>query len=530
MGKSIFFLGVFLLIVGDIYSQQNEWTWMKGDSYPVSVDSSLPVYGPIGVASASYRPGKRTNPIMWASTDGTIWLFGGSGYSDISNYGLLNDLWKYNPATNEWTWVKGDNTIDNIGIYSNPTPSLNKPGGRDQAVGWVDASGDFWLFGGYGRASTTTTGLMNDLWKYNIASNTWTMVKGDNIINVMGAYANANLLLNKPGSRYQTTGWRVGGDLYLFGGWGRASNATTGYLNDLWRYTIATNTWTWIKGDNTINNIGVYSNGNLLLNKPGGRYQSTSWVDANGIAWLFGGNGLAASVSAGVLNDLWKYDASGNTWTWVKGNNITNVVGVYGTQGMANINNKPGSKFSSAGWADNAGNLWLFGGSNSNYISENDLWRYNILANTWTWMKGYNFGGQDGIYGTQGVPDDNNFPGARNSMASCKDVSGNFWLFGGSGKGYPLNNSNIQLNELWKFNAATNQWTWVRHNNEVQVYFPGNYGVQGNPLINNKPGGKSGSSFCTEGNGNYWLFGGEEIQVHSMTSGDIMNHLIPGHG
>ena len=101
---------------------------------------------------------------------------------------------------------------------------------------------------------------MNDLWKYNIASNTWTFVKGDNVIDVTGVYSNATASLNKPGSRFLSTAWRVGGNLYLFGGLGRANTATLGRLNDLWRYTIATNTWTWIKGDNTIDNAGVYSN------------------------------------------------------------------------------------------------------------------------------------------------------------------------------------------------------------------------------------------------------------------------------
>ena len=341
---------------------------MKGDNNPVYVDSSLPVYGPLGVSGSSYRPGKRTNPTMWSSADGTIWLFGGSGYTEIFNYGLLNDLWKYNPATNEWTWVKGNNTIDNIGVYANPTASLNKPGGRRSAVGWVDVSGDFWLFGGYGNGSATTTGWLNDLWKYNIASNTWTMIKGDNVIDVTGVYSNATVSFNKPGSRYQSTAWRVGGNLYLFGGFGRANAATNGRLNDLWRYTIATNTWTWIKGDNTINNIGVYSNATLSLNKPGGRYQSTSWVDANGIAWLFGGTGYATTSSIGFLNDLWKYDATLNIWTWVKGNNVTGQLGVYGSLGIPDVNNKPGSRYAASGWADNAGNLWLFGGYNSYFI------------------------------------------------------------------------------------------------------------------------------------------------------------------
>ena len=66
-------------------------------------------------------------------------------------------------------------------------------------------------------------------------------------------------------------------------------------------------------------------------------------------------------------------------------------------------------------------------------------------------------------------------------MASCKDASGNFWIFGGSGKGFPFNNPDVLLNELWKFNSLTNQWTWVRHNNVIDTYYPGNYDVPRQP-------------------------------------------------
>ena len=509
MRKIILLLTLLFSIFFDLYSQENEWTWMKGDDNPVVVDSSQPVYGPLGASSSNYRPGIRSNATMWAAADGSIWLFGGSGSSNGYNYGSLNDLWKYNPATNEWTWVKGDNTINNIGIYSNANASLNKPGARDQAVGWVDTNGDFWLFGGNGYASAGS-GLLNDLWKYNIASNTWTWVKGDNIINVTGVYSNGTVLLNKPGSRYQATGWVAGGDLYLFGGWGRASTATNGRLNDLWRYTIATNTWTWVKGDNTISNIGVYTSATASNRKPGARYQATSWVDASGIAWLFGGSGLTTSSSTGDLNDLWNYNATTNIWTWVKGDNVLNVDNVYGVQNIPDINNKPGGRYSSAGWADNTGNLWLFAGNrNSTYPYEfNDIWRYNIATNTWTWIKGSDTWYQPANYGTQGIADDNNTPGSKKFVATCKDASGSFWLYGGVGYGFVSNSNAVFLNELWKFNPVTNQWTWVRHNNLIETYYPSLYNQQGVPNLSSKPGGKNFATYCSDNNGNYWLFGG----------------------
>ena len=52
------------------------------------------------------------------------------------------------------------------GVYGTlGTPaSANIPGGRYGSVSWIDASGNFWLFGGNGIDSTGTLGYLNDLW------------------------------------------------------------------------------------------------------------------------------------------------------------------------------------------------------------------------------------------------------------------------------------------------------------------------------------------------------------------------------
>ena len=38
-------------------------------------------------------------------------VFGGFGNDGVGNSGVLNDLWKFNPATSEWTWMAGSSTI-----------------------------------------------------------------------------------------------------------------------------------------------------------------------------------------------------------------------------------------------------------------------------------------------------------------------------------------------------------------------------------------------------------------------------------
>lgn len=79
----------------------------------------------------------------------------------------MNDLWKY--ASGQWTWMGGANTGNQIGTYGTQGTAspANTPGARDSAVGWADATGDLWLFGGYGLDSVLAQGGLNDLWSLN---------------------------------------------------------------------------------------------------------------------------------------------------------------------------------------------------------------------------------------------------------------------------------------------------------------------------------------------------------------------------
>jgi hypothetical protein len=114
---------------------------------------------------------------------------------------------------------------------------------------------------------------------------------------------------------------------------------------------------------------------------------SVSWTDTLGNLWLFGGSGYAASRN-GLLNDLWKYDVPLNQWSWMTGDSTVYVRSSYGTMGTANSANTPGGREGSATWKDVSGNLWLFGGLIGNSMYINDLWKFNIITNEWTWMKG----------------------------------------------------------------------------------------------------------------------------------------------
>jgi len=319
---------------------EGQWTWVGGSDL---VDQ------PGNYSSGTLVPGARTNAVTWTDSSGNLWLFGGYGYDGQSTpiLGFLNDLWEYTGGN--WVFVSGGNTnkANQNGIYGTQgTPAATSmPGGRQEAVGWADANGNLWLFGGEGLDSVgTANGILNDLWVYNIASKEWTFVLGSTTANQTGVYglqpmvgppnttgaagtvgltgATSGTL---PGSRWGAAGWvDKGGNLWLFGGWGLDSTGTNGNgaLNDLWVYVPNTTpsqpgTWTWIKGSNTGAENGVYRDTTTIpyltyeIWTPGGRSNATHWVDNLGQLWLFGGEGYdsTSTTGNGYLNDLWRYVA-----------------------------------------------------------------------------------------------------------------------------------------------------------------------------------------------------------------------------
>ncbi len=320
-------------------STEGTWTFKSGSGL---VDQ------PGNYTVPPLMPGARTNAVTWTDSSGNLWLFGGYGYDGQtpSILGFLNDLWEYTGGT--WVFVSGGNTYkaNQNGNYGTPgtAAATNMPGGRQEAVGWTDANGNLWLFGGEGEDSVgTANGILNDLWVFNTTSKEWTFVLGATTANQTGLYGLQPLVGppnttgaagtigltggtagTLPGSRWGAAGWvDKGGDLWLFGGWGLDSTGTNGNgaLNDLWVYVPNATfgqpgTWTWVKGSNTGAENGVYITNRVIpyltyeIFTPGGRSNATHWFDPNlNQLWIFGGEGYdsTSTTGNGYLNDLWRY-------------------------------------------------------------------------------------------------------------------------------------------------------------------------------------------------------------------------------
>ncbi len=718
-----------------------EWTWMGGSSTDVAAPGGYPgTYGTRDQPAPANYPGARRNAMSWVDTKGNLWMFGGYGIDSVGTEGLLNDLWMFNPSTNQWTWISG---VETLPPNSAPLPGLygtlqqaaagNAPGGRGESVSWVDTKGDLWLFGGRGYDAAGNLGWLNDLWMFNPSNNEWewmggasTLAESENdFYGEPGVYGDLGTpdAKNWPGSREEATSWTDSqGNLWLFGGYGFDAAYNFGFLNDLWRFDPTINQWTWVAGTNDIApslvDPGVYGALGVgeLGDTPGGREGGASWTDNQGNFWLFGGIGYDAAGNLVYLNDLWRfglatnglpvaatptisptsgtyttmqsvtitdstpgvtifylvngvappteytgpitvtssetieaiaegsgyansavstatytvklpvaatpvfsvmpgsyaspqrvmisdatpgaviyYTTSGNPttgsavykgpitvstsdtvqaiavangyaesaigsasyviaptsalgeWEWVNGGSTVPQCGnsstpcgnpgVYGALGASAIGNLPGGREFAASWTDQGGKLWLFGGEGSDSAGVfgllNDLWKFDPTLGEWTWEGGTStFGptlGSSGVYGTQGSADQKNMPGSRYLASTWTDTAGNFWLFGGFG----LDSAGVSgtLDDLWQFNPSTMLWTWIggpsafaagclKSDTCVQA---GVYGTLGTPSADNIPGGREAAVTWTDAAGNFWLFGGNGTD--SVGNSGMLNDL-----
>jgi N-acetylneuraminic acid mutarotase len=295
------------------------WTWVSGTNSICDCGVS----GTQGIPDTANVPLSRQGAISWIDSSGNLWLFGGSGRTAYYWYTQFNDLWKYKPVTNEWTWVSGTNPIPGQGdvvggVYgTRGVPAVdNVPGARSDAVSWKDSSGNFWFFGGDFGSYYVPFGSLNDLWEFNPTSGLWTWVSGANIANQPGFYNTLGVpaVDNVPGARSYAVSWTdSSGNFWLFGGYGYDSAGVRESLNDLWMFNPISKMWTCVKGNTTDIStgqvLGIYGTLGIpaAANSPGGRSSAVSWVDKNGALWLFGGEGYDSTGKLGILNDLWRY-------------------------------------------------------------------------------------------------------------------------------------------------------------------------------------------------------------------------------
>jgi hypothetical protein len=332
-------------------------------------------------------PSGRDGAVTWTDpATGNLWLFGGE------SFGLMNDLWEYQIGNAAWIYHGGGSSLN--GLYTGVNAY---PGSRWGATARLDASGNVWMFGGFGfDATSSSPGLLNDLWEFNTTSHLWTFVSGSSTANQSGVYGTLGQAApgNVPGGRQASSSWiDSAGNFWMFGGYDTDASGHQNDLNDLWEFSGGQ--WTWVSGSNSVNQLGVYGTQGVAAatNVPGARYSSAAFTDRSGNFWLFGGFGYDATGN-GALSDLWEF--KGGQWIWVKGPSSVGQKGIYGIQPNPTIwpeyTNNPGGRWAPGFWsAPNynvpipfapydqfyiMGGQGFDGGSGDGNGKLNDLWRY----------------------------------------------------------------------------------------------------------------------------------------------------------
>lgn len=452
MKKLLLILIITTVFFPRSYSQQNanDWTWIKGANTPNQVAN----YGTKGVEAPTNNPGARSSFLTWTLND-KLYLMGGFGGS-----GALNDLWVYNINTNNWTWLSGSSSADQFGNYGTKgvPASTNVPGSRVNGTTWV-YNNKLYLMGGF---IGTYSSCYNDLWEYDPATNLWTWLKGANTFNELGVYGTLGEASpdNTPGARELSSVWIYNNKIYLFGGYFQDYGVRPQRIlfNDLWEYDPTTNNWRWIKGNKSgLDPLGIYGTKGIAApaNIPGARKDSFTWSN-NEKAYIFGGNGWYASGGQTTLSDLWEYDVTTNNWKWLSGSNLDDVKanGVLGVKGVPAATNFIGAREQGSSFFSN-NKLFVMGGYGKigSLDTRDDVWEYDLSTNYWTWLKGSNTGGTTGVYGTQGVSNPNNNPGARVGHQGWYN-SDKYYMMGG------VSNTG-RTSDLWQYVPTCTEMTTI---------------------------------------------------------------------
>ncbi len=516
-------------------------------------------------AATSY-PGGRSGAVSWTDPSGHFWLFGGFGFDTTQFAGFLNDLWEFDPDTNQWAWVGGTNSSNTtrvtepghgIGIYGTlGVPDFqNTPPGRDSAESWVDGNGNFWLFGG--RFFTTVTGDAdhNDLWVYRpnsatsarVANPTFSpnggTVSPGQTVTISDTTAGANIYYvvgeNAPPSAYTGPITVPNSETIT------AFAAATGYANSAPASAtfaipvtatpiISPGSGTYadpqtVSITDSTPNAKIYYNLNWLIPTTSSTLytgpisiSAGTRVTAIAIADGYGQSNMAVTQYA-----IWP-SAATNEWALMT---ACSGPGIYGTPGIPSVVNCLGNRSRTAQWKDKEGNLWVIGGTgyDAYYVKGylNELWKYDPSSTEWAWEGGDSltpgcdpYCGQAGVYGTINTPAAGNIPGGREGASSWTDSQGRLWLFGGDG--YDSASIYGEMNDLWTYDPVAGQWTWVGGSSTTANCFwlnlgyhcPGPLGVYGSlgvPALGNFPGAREGAVTWSDASGNVWMFGGSGI-------------------
>lgn len=395
MKNSLLVLAIALAGYFDCYAQP---TWgkippnvTKDKNEQSAIASSKPYKDKDYNYGSETNPSPRTDAVTWADPKGTLWLFGGSGLNEGYGWGIFQDMWKYDPATNKWELVKGKRNAFKV----DEKQDTELPAPRKDAASWVDNNGNLWMFGGRQLGDQQH---LDDMWMFERSKGSWSKVSGKQQFNQSASWGQQKTSdgNNTPGSRSDCTSWTdKNGNLWLFGGLTADPDniGLSNYYNDLWVFDIKKTQWQWVAGINKPNQFA-----DTLVNgkddkgpTPSSRSNATGWYDAKrNTLWLYGGTGYGISSSEkGGLSDMWSYAIDDGKWMKQNGGfKINTEPDVFSASSTGSKLNSPGRRIGTTSWTDKSGILYLMGGYNQflrEYIHiDRFIWKYDTETNQWS--------------------------------------------------------------------------------------------------------------------------------------------------
>jgi len=249
----------------------------------------------------------------------------------------FNDVWRFDLVSFEWELLHDGNN-------SAPAP-------RSGHAGVLVESGSLYVFGG-----ETQTNQVNDLWKFDLATSSWTLVHngtGDKV----------------PSPRKEHAAVLVKDRMYIFGG-----AFQEGYLNDLWAWDIPSMKWLLID--------------NGKEDAPDPRSSHTLSVIGSSQLIVSLGRGTPAAshcYASRIFRDVWSYDINYKAWTLLSD----------GSAPWDLVNKRWATKqlpkrysHSTISYDDN---IIVFGGWHE-YVGRNDTWVFSLETHSWGLLERYPYG------------------------------------------------------------------------------------------------------------------------------------------
>lgn len=319
-------------------------------------------------------PGRNRHAAVWDPMTDEMLIFAGLGQCF-----LLSDLWSYRPQTNAW------NRLTSMGATS--LPAL-----EGHSAVWAETGDQLLVFGGCDGSS-----LKDELWSYRPSDNVWTRPSP------VGSQP-------PPRTEHSAVWSRATREMLVFGGSGEK-----GTLDDLWSYRPDNNTWIRLAPEEPT--------------PPARHDHSAVWDRTRAQMLIFGGKDARGSF----LNDLWAYSPDTNTWVQLT------------TTGA-----EPEPRtFHSSVWDPTRDRMLMFGGWNQDLggtmlkTEFSQLWSYEPSSNAWIELDPHG-----------------PIPAPRYSLSLIWDPTGDQMLmFGGFKFEIRIKGEPTFLSELWSYRPDTESWT-----------------------------------------------------------------------